>query len=417
MMRILIANPGSTSLKFKLFEFPDANAPTPRTLATGKVERIGSGSSPFQFRFGDGAGEVTRTGSLEGADYRGALQAVLDGLLSTESGPVLASLDDLGAVGFKAVHAGPLGRGPGATRLSDEVVTAMERYTLLAPAHNGPYLTVIRIFQEIAPRVPLAALFEPAFHVTVPEERTTYGLPLDWRDKWGVRRYGFHGASHHYIANRVPELLGLNGKDAGELRLISCHLGGSSSLCAIRGGRSVDTTFGFSAQTGIIHSTRCETVDPFVVLFAMKEMGLSPGEISRVLCEESGLKGLSGTSGDFRDLWAQAEGDDPDASRRARLALDVFTYQVRREIASMAASTEGVDVICFTGGIGENGVRERAAICSGLGWMGVVLDVEANAGARASEQCISDPSSAVSVWTCPTNEELIVAREIVALLS
>ncbi len=415
-MKILICNPGSTSLKYKLFEFEQASDPAPRTLAQGKIERIGNAESPFAFTVGEGTAARVHSGSLEKADYRGALQAILEFLIGPESGAALASIRDLSAVGFKAVHAGPQGRGPGATRLTKNVIDAMERYLLLAPAHNGPYLTAIRVFQEIAPDVPLAALFEPAFHATIPEERVTYGLPLEWRERWGVRRYGFHGASHHYIAERIPQLMRLTGDQSADLRLISCHLGGSSSLCAVKGGKSVDTTFGFSAQTGILHSTRCETVDAFVALFAQKEMGLMPEEVSRVLCKESGLKGLSGGSGDFRDLWAQVESGDREAARRAELALEVFFYQVRREVAAMAAALEGVDAIAFTGGIGENGIRERAAICLGLRWLGVELDASANQRARGIETRISAEGAPVAVWTCPTNEELIVAREILRLL-
>lgn len=419
-MKILVANPGSTSLKYKLFALDSADA-NPRTLARGKIERIGSGHSPFVFISVEGAGETAGRerrleGVLDGADYRAALGAVIEHLLSPGGG-VLERLDALDAVGFKAVHAGPLGRGPGATWLNDAVLDAMQRYSPLAPAHNPPYLSVIRLFRELTPTVRLAALFEPAFHATIPEERVTYGLPSAWREGLGIRRYGFHGASHRYIADRMTDLLDLPIEARPNFRLISCHLGGSSSLCAIRGGVSVDTTMGFSPQTGILHSTRCETIDPFAVLFAQRELGLSADEVSRVLCEESGLKGLSGGSGDFRDLWAQAEGADVEKARRGRLALAVFFYQVRREIAAMAATLEGVDAVCFTGGIGENGVRERAAICAGLGWLGIALDAEANQRAVGIEARISAATSRVEVWTCPTNEEWIVAREVCRLLS
>ncbi len=418
-MKILVVNPGSTSIKFSLFDFAPEAASTepPRTLASGKIERIGASSaaSPFKFILGEGASRRVIEGERPAPNYRAGLECILEAL-SAPPNPPLANLASLDAVGFKAVHAGALGRGPGATLLTPDVLDAMERYSLLAPAHNPPYLAVIRAFQEAAPRTPLGALFEPAFHVTIPEERVTYGLPLEWRDRWGIQRYGFHGASHRYIAERIPQLLGLNGKDAADLRLISCHLGGSSSLCAIRGGRSVDTTFGFSPQSGLLHSTRCEDMDPFVLLFAMKELGLSAEDLGRILVRDSGLAGISGGASDFRDLWKQAEAPDADAARRARLALEVFFYQVRRQIAAMAAALEGADVICFTGGIGENGAREREAICSRLGWLGVRLDASANAAARAIEQRISAPDSPVQVWTCPTNEEWIVAREVGRLI-
>lgn len=412
-MKILTVNPGSTSLKYQLLEFESAEAP-PRPLAAGRIERIGAPLSPFQFRLGEGAGAHRIDGQQAIPDYRAGLTLILTHLASPASGPLLRDPGELGAIGFKAVHAGMLGRGPSATWLTDEVLAAMERYAPLAPAHNPPYLAVIREFRRLAPSAPLAALFEPAFHVTIPEERVTCGLPLEWRDRHGIRRYGFHGASHRYISERMPALLG-RPQDDPDFRLISCHLGGSSSMCAIRGGKSVDNSFGFSPQSGMLHSTRCESLDPFVVFFALRELGLSAPDVERILTAESGLKGISGGASDFRDLWTQAESPDAAAAARARLALEVFFYQARREIAVMAASLEGVDAICFTGGIGENGAREREAICARLGWLGARLDREANAAARGVEARISAADSKVEIWTCPTNEELVVAREVYRL--
>jgi acetate kinase len=402
-LNILVANPGSTSLKVKLFRFPEE-----KVVAQGKIERIGQALSPWQIQ----AGGQTLSGEEPVPDYGHGVSVVLGHLMEGEK-PVLRSLDDLAAVGFKAVHAGKLGTGPGATPLTDEVLAEMERMLIAAPAHNRAYLQAIRCFAEAAPAVPRIALFEPAFHATITEEKWTCGLPLAWRDEHGLRRYGFHGASHRYIATRAPVTMGLSPVQAADLRLISCHLGGSSSLCAILGGRSVDTTMEFSPQSGIVHSTRCETIDPMIVLCAIQEMGLSVEQVADILCKESGLLGISGVSGDMRDLAEAAA----SSNARARLATEVFFHQVRRQIGAMAVSLEGVDAVVFTGGIGENGVAEREAICRGLEFLGLQIDPDANARARGVEACISDARSPAAIWVIPTDEELIVAREVAALLT
>lgn len=401
-MHILVANPGSTSLKFKLYEFP-----TERLMAQGKIERIGEARSPWQIS----AGGQTRQGEEPVPDYTAGVRVILGHLTGGEA-PVLRSLGDLDAVGFKAVHAGRLGTGPGATLLTEAVLAEMERMMIAAPAHNRAYLQAIRCFAAAAPDVPRVALFEPAFHATISEEKWTCGVPWAWREEHGLRRYGFHGASHRYVATRAPEAMGLSGERAAALRLISCHLGGSSSLCAIRGGRSVDTTMEFSPQSGIVHATRCETIDPMIVLYAIREMGLTADQVLDVLCKESGLLGISGVGADMRDLHAAAA----QGHARARLALEVFCYQVRRQIGAMAASLGGVDAVVFTGGIGENGVAERAAICAGLEFLGLRLDAARNEAATGAEARISRDDSPAAIWVIPTNEELVVAREVAALL-
>ncbi len=402
MKTILIVNPGSTSLKFRLFVFPEKHV-----LATGKVERIGEAESDYHFTIL----EKVHKGRTAVPDYRAAVNLVLEFIVGQES--ALPDLADLSAVGFKAVHAGREGLGPGAVFLTDRVMEEMKRFETVSPLHNRLYREVIECFQKLAPDVPRAALFETAFHSTISGEKTTCGIPHEWMEKHGIQRYGFHGASHRYIAMRAGEALGWSGARMNSARLISCHLGGSSSLCAIHGGKSVDTTMEFSPQSGIIHSTRCETIDPFIILFAQQELGLKPEEISRILCEESGLKGVSGISGDIRDLreWSAL------GSPRAILALRMFHHQVRRQVAAMAASLEGLDALIFTGGIGENSDIERMAICEGLAWLGVQLDEERNRRTVKIEGEISLAGSPVTVWVIPTNEELVVASEVYLLLS
>jgi acetate kinase len=396
---ILIVNPGSTSLKFKLYLFPEK-----KILASGKVERIGDEKSPFNFTV-DGK---KSNGERFIPDYSTGVKLILDNLV----GSILESLSDLAAVGFKTVHAGLKSFGPGAVFLTGEILAEMSRFLTAAPVHNQAYMDVIECFKKAAPEIPVAGLFEPTFHNTVTEEKYTCGIPFEWREKYGLRRYGFHGASHRYISNRAQEIMGWDEDKKKTARLVSCHLGGSSSLCAIRDEKSVDTTLEFSPQSGIIHSARCETIDPFILIFAMKEMGLTPDELSRVLCYESGLKGVSGVSGDMRDLCeAAAKGHE-----RAKLALNIFRYQVRKNIAVMAASLQGMDFLVFTGGIGENGADERCEICKGLGYLGVLIDEKKNAETLGKEARISLPGSKVEIWVIPTNEELIVAEEVYKLI-
>lgn len=399
---ILIVNPGSTSLKFKVYQFPEE-----KLLAAGKIERIGSDKSEYNIQAAEKVikGSAKITGCQEGAQF------IMDALMGQES--VLLSLNDLSAIGFKTVHAGARSFGPGAVILTDEILNEMQRYTVAAPLHNTVYMQAIECFRRAAPGKPLAGLFEPAFHATISEEKYTCGVPLAWRDEYGIRRYGFHGASHRYIAETAPEIIGWNEDKRRNNSLISCHLGGSSSLCAIRNGKSVDTTMEFSPQSGIIQSARCETIDPFILIFAQKKMGMTVDEISERLCRESGLKAISGLSGDFRDLheWANV------GNKRAILALEVYYYQVRKQIAAMTASLKGLNTLIFTGGIGENSPYDRWAICRGLQYLGVQIDEEHNERTIGMEGLISLVASPVEVWVIPTNEELIVAREVYRLIS
>ncbi len=370
-MRVLVANIGSTSFKYRLFEMADE-----RVLAQGKVERIGraGGDCP------DYDTAITRcTGEIIGP------------------GRPLATLDELAAVGFKAVHAGPL---TGARRVDETVLRAMEEFAFFAPAHNPPYVAAMRAFQRRTPELPLVALFETAFFQCVPESATTYAVPLAWKEALGVRRYGFHGASHRAASERAQALLGRT-----DLRHVSCHLGGSSSVAAIRAGVAVDCSFGMSPQSGLPHNDRVGDLDVFAALYVMKKRGLGVDEMARVLAGQSGLAGLSGTSGDVRDLEQAADSGDA----RARLALDVFVDAVRHYLGAFLVRLGGLDVRSFSGGIGENSPGIRAAVCAGLSGLGIELDPEKNA-TTAAEGVLSSPASLTRILLIPADEERIVAR-------
>jgi acetate kinase len=353
-VNLLIPNLGSTSLKHQIIEMPSETV-----LGKGRLERV--------------------------ANYRDAIQTI------RTSGTAID------AVALKAVHAGPKYRG---TFVVDGgVVEALRQFLPAAPAHNAIYLTAIEAFQEAMPGVPLVAAFEPEFHATMPEHARLYGVPGQWLDE-GVAKYGFHGASHQYVAERVRAMLGR------PVRLVSCHLGGSSSMCAIDRGRSVDTTMGFSPQSGLENATRHGDLDVFAALYMMERHGWSTGEVRTQLAKGGGLAGLSGVpGGDLRDIEAAAAG----GSRRAALALEVFAYQVKKTIGAYAAAMGGLDAVAFTGGIGENSARLRAACCAGLEFLGIELDAEANEK-QSGDREVSAGGSRVSVLALATNEELVVAR-------
>ncbi len=394
-MKVLVANVGSTSFKYRLFAMPEETI-----LAEGRVERIGDPESPIEHRT---AGSEIRTRARI-ADYPSAIRNTLDQLVTSKDA-VLKDVSELDAVGFKTVH---LRGKPGTYRLTDGVLRRMADYNLLAPAHNPPYIEAIRIFRNLYPDLPLIGLFEAAFHTTIPDYAFIYGVPYSWYESHGIRKYGFHGASHRYVSERTAELLGRSGE---ELRIVSCHLGGSASVCAIRNGKSVDTSMGFSPQDGIINATRNGSLDPFVLLYVMDQEGLSTEEAVKILCEQSGLLGISGISGDVPDLeQAREEGND-----RARLAIEAFCYGVKKEIGAMAAVLGGFDALVFTGGTGERGASIREQICTGLQGLNIRLETDRNRTEKA-DCSVSVPGSPVEILIIKTDEERIVAREVMSFL-
>lgn len=370
-------------------------------LAKGKVERVGATKSPYSHTISG----KTFSGEAEVKDHTSAIKLCLDFLLSSDAG-IIKSLEEINAVGFKTVHGGKFN---GVHLLTEEVLREMERFSVVAPAHNPPYIKAIRIFRDLLPSTPLVGVFEPHFHTTIPLYASIYGVPYDWYEKFGIAKYGFHGASHHYIAERTPQFI---GKPKEQLKIISCHLGGSSSLCAIRNGQSVDTSMGFSAQSGVLNATRCGDLDVFVIPFLVKEAGISLEEICQELVKRGGLLGISGISGDMRDLLeAASQGDE-----KAILAVDAFCYGIKKYIGSYVAVMNGLDVLVFTGGIGENSPPIRKKICEDMEYLGIEIDEEKNSTALGKEAMISPEGSRVIVAVIPTNEELIVAREAAKLL-
>lgn len=365
-MLILVANLGSTSFKFKLLDMEQNGS----EIARGGYERIG-----------------------QAASYKNHGE-VIDVILTE-----LKHQPD--AIGFKAVHGGPIS---GAVRVSDEVLHTMQQFADVAPAHNPPYIAAMKAFAEKMPGVPQVACFETAFHQTIPASRQTYAIPHEWTEELGIRRYGFHGASHRYIATRMAEL----NPDAK--RIISCHLGGSSSICAIENGKSVATSMGLTPQTGLPQNNRVGDFDTFALMRLLKH-GLTVDDVLKKLGKEGGLLGISGVSNDMRDIEkAAAEGN-----ARAKLAFDVLVESVKHYIGAYLVALGGCDALVFTAGIGENGVELREAVCKNLGFAGIVLDSAKNK-VRGKETKISAVESNADIWILPTNEELIVARQTQAVL-
>ena len=396
-MKILVVNVGSTSLKFRLFQMEDESV-----AAVGKVERVGSPSSPLSYQLGEGAKQER---DIRAPDHRAAIEQVLE-ILTDPAAEVLTSLEELDAIGFKPVHAKGIADS---VVVTDEVIQAMEDYIFLAPAHNPPYIEAFRIFRQLLPDKTLVGVFEAAFHKTIPDYARTYGIPYEWAEKHAIQRYGFHGASHRYISWRAPELAGRSGED---LKVISCHMGGSASICAIRNGRSVETSMGFSPQAGLSHATRNGDLDPFVPLYLMQEEGLSVDQVREGLSQRGGLKGISGLSGDVRDLEEAASAGNP----RAKLALEVLVHETRKYIGAYSAVLEGLDILAFTGGIGENGIRIRQSVCQGLEYLGIRIDPDRNQ-VRGRDTVISADGSQVSVLVVLANEELVIARETARLVA
>ena len=397
-MHILCANVGSTSFKYQIIDME-----TTASLVKGGVDRIGDSPSAFTHSV---PGKPDVEGEIDAPTHTAAIAHAIRLITDSEVG-CLSSLEHLDGVGFKTILAKGYWRS---AKITEDVIAALEASTPLAPMHNPAYIASIRAFQELLPTTPLVAVFETWFHQTIPDYAAEFGVPRFWVKQYDIRRYGYHGASHRYISERVPQLL---GRESGErLRIISCHLGGSSSLCAIRDGKSIDTSMGTSTQYGMIQSTRCGELDAFAVLYMMDKEGFSTDEIRRQLIEDSGVKGISGTSGDMRDVEAAiAAGDDT-----ARLAMDTYVYGVKKYIGAYIAALGGVDAIAFAGGIGEKSPMARAKICEGLEWCGIYLDAVKNEE-LTGESDLSADNSRAKILVVATNEELIVSRETARVLA
>ena len=391
-MNVLVVNCGSSSLKYQLIDMDNE-----AVLAKGQFEKIGAEDAIFTHKRPD-AEKLERVEPI--LDHKQALKILLDILVDAEFG-VISSMDEIDAVGHRVVH--------GAEKFADSVLItpavmeALEECAKIAPLHNPPNIQGIEACEAIMPKVPQVAVFDTAFHQTMPAEAFLYGLPYEAYTELGVRRYGFHGTSHKYVAQRVAELM---GKHMSDLRIISCHLGNGSSVSAIKAGRSIDTSMGFTPLSGLIMGTRCGDIDPAIVPFLMDKWDMTYHEIDAIMNKKSGVLGISGVSNDFRVIEEAAE----EGNKRAQLALDMFHYKVRSTIGAYAAVMGGVDVIVFTAGSGENGIGNRDAICNGLEYLGTRLDRERN-NVRGKETEISVEGSKVKIFVVPTNEEIMIARD------
>ncbi len=380
--QILVANIGSTSFKFRLFEMPSE-----RVLASGGFERIGSAESSYRYRIGNGP---EQNGTRPFPDYGAAI------LFAEEA---LGGFGELAAVGFKPVMA----RNISGTQVMDErVLSAMEEIQTLLPAHNPPAIVGVQMFNRLYPGLPCIGTFETAFYDHVPMENRRYPVPLEWEEKYGIRRHGFHGASHRYVTQRCAELRGTD-----QLRMISCHLGGSSSIAAVRDGKAIDSSWGMTPQSGLPQNNRVGDFDCFALIYLARDLGLGLDAVEQALTSRAGLKGMSGlASGDMRDISeAITQGND-----NARIALDVFVAAIRKYLGQFLVEMNGADVVIFTAGMGENDASLRARICADLDFCGLELDAERNRAACGAEAVISAAHSKIEVRVIPTNEELIVAR-------
>lgn len=395
-MNVLVINCGSSSLKYQVI-----HSDSEEVLAKGICERIGiDGRLVYQPK--DGEKEVTEAAM---PTHTEAVRMVLDALVNPKTG-VLKSLDEIDAVGHRIVHGGE--KFASSTLLTEEVIQAVEECSDLAPLHNPANLIGVRACQKVLKGVPMAAVFDTAFHQTMPKEAYLYGIPYEYYEKYKIRKYGFHGTSHSYVSKRAAELL---KKPYDSLKTIVCHLGNGASICAVKNGKSIDTSMGLTPLEGLVMGTRSGDIDPSAIEFLAGKENLDLAGVMNILNKESGVYGLSGISSDFRDLETASQ----EGSERAAAAREVFCYRAAKYIGSYAAAMNGVDVICFTAGVGENDGKVREMICDYLGYLGITLDTEANKK-RGEEIILSTPDSKVTVMLIPTNEELAICRETVAIV-
>ena len=395
-MKILVVNCGSSSVKYQLLDMSDESV-----IAKGNYEKIGMEDSFLTHKVGKEKyvfNEYAKT-------HDDAIKFILNQFTDSEHG-VISSLDEIDAVGHRIVHGGE--KFTKSVIVDEEVIKGIEDAIKFAPLHNPGHLQGIRACQNVLPGKPNVVVFDTAFHQSMPKEHYIYPIPYEYYEKYGVRKYGAHGTSHKYVSGRIAELL---GKDIKDLKIISCHIGQGASLCAVKDGKCFDTTMGLTPLGGIAMGSRSGDLDPSVVTFIMEKENLTPAEMEKILNKQSGIYGISGISPDNRDVIEAAE----NGNERAKQAMETYCYIIAQYIGKFAASLNGVDVICFAGGVGERGIDERAKICEYLTFMGVNLDLELN-NIKAEEREISTKDSKVKVWIVPTEEELMIARETLDLI-
>ncbi len=391
-MKILVLNSGSSSIKYQLF-----NMENEKVLTKGVVERIGIDNSFLEFENHDSDERIIES---EIPDHSTGIKLVVDTLLDDKFG-VLNSMDEITAVGHRVVHGGE--KFANSTLITDEVIKKMEDVSDLAPLHNPPNLAGIKVCKELMPETPQVGVFDTAFHQSMPKSSFIYAIPYKYYEEHGIRRYGFHGTSHKYVASQAAKMMGEDQKD---LKIITCHLGNGASIAAVDGGESVDTSMGLTPLEGLVMGTRSGDIDPAIIPFLMKKENLDAEEVDNILNKESGLLGVSGVSNDSRDVKEAAK----DGNERAELAGEIFNYRVKKYIGAYAAAMGGVDAIVFTAGIGENAIGIRKGIMEDMEFLGIDFDEEAN-DVRGERKEITTDDSKVKVFVIPTNEELVIARD------
>ena len=396
-MKVLVVNCGSSSVKYQLLNMEDESV-----MARGLAERIGIEGSRLKHQAAERE-EVIIEKPMP--DHKTALKLITDVLTDEKTG-VIKDMDEIYAIGHRVVHGGE--KFSGSVKITDEVIDTLRECSDLAPLHNPPNIMGIEACQQLMPGKPMAGTFDTAFHHTIPDYAYIYPIPYEYYKKYGVRKYGFHGTSHKYVAERAAEIV---GKPLESLKIITCHLGNGASITAVDGGKSVETSMGFTPLEGLAMGTRCGSIDPAIIAFLMEKENKTIEEVNNILNKRSGVLGISGVSSDFRDLEQAAEKGDYGA----KLAIEVFAYKVKKFIGSYSAVMNGVDVIVFTAGLGENSISMRERICSGLDYLGLELDPEAN-NVRGKEAIISKPGCKVKAVVIPTNEELMIARETVKIV-
>ena len=398
-MKILVINSGSSSVKYKLIDTSDS-----RTLAEGGVEKIGLPDGFLKFKRPDGSKQIAELGHI---DHKAAIRAILDNLTDAETG-CIAGFDEIDAVGHRVVHGGE--KFSESVLIDKDVEAIIRECYDIAPLHNPANMTGIEAITALMPDVPQVAVFDTAFHQTMPAKSFMYALPYKYYEEDGVRRYGFHGTSHRYVSQRVCEFLGV---DISKQKIVTCHIGNGGSITAVDGGRSVDTSMGLTPVEGLMMGTRVGDVDPGALTFLMTKHGLSASELQTIINKESGVLGVSGLSNDMREIEAAVKAGDP----RATLALDMYEQRIIKYVGAYAAEMGGLDIIVFTGGVGENQTGVRENVCKPLAFMGVEVDKAVNDGVRGEEAVISTAASRVKVCVIPTDEELMIARDTEDIVS
>lgn len=391
-MKILVINCGSSSLKYQLIDMKNESV-----MAKGLVERIGMQGAVLTHR-PEGMDKIVIEHPMK--DHKDAIKLVLDALVDQKHG-VIKDMSEIAAVGHRVVHGGE--KYSASVLINDEVMKALDECTHLAPLHNPPNIIGINACRALMPKTPMVAVFDTAFHQTMPKYAYMYALPYGLYEEYGIRRYGFHGTSHRYVSNMAAKMLGKNIKDC---KIITCHLGNGASVAAIKNGESIDTSMGFTPLEGLVMGTRCGDIDPAIVTFLQKEKGMSSSEVDNLMNKKSGVFGISGVSSDFRDI----ENAAGEGNQRAQLALDVFHYEVKKYIGAYAAALGGIDAVVFTAGLGENSPETRRDVCKGLEFLGIEIDNDKN-NVRGKQTEVSSSNSKVKVFLIPTNEELMIARD------